>query len=218
MKRHAGSTAALILALCIASIAACAGTPDPSAFVGAGLHGVVFDEGGAPVGWAEIRIAGGSPVHSDINGRFLVPNVGRGRVRVEVVKEGYEPLDAEVEFMRRTQVAYLRVYSASHLAELAEEHADAGRFERAIECAARAVAAMPGSEQLTYLAAVIHARAGRYAQARALLQDRWPLIVADMADHTREEYEHETEDRTRLAITLLLERISGDERLGVDLH
>ncbi len=74
------------------------------------VYGATAD--GAPRGGlsgARVALDGGESVIADSRGRFLIPNVRIGRHRLQVSRDGYIPVDREIEFLNRSQVVYVRL-------------------------------------------------------------------------------------------------------------
>jgi hypothetical protein len=57
---------------------------------------VVRDAGGAPVGWALVRIAGGDPQIADDSGRVPLVGIPDDSVQVSIRRMGYRPFDGRV--------------------------------------------------------------------------------------------------------------------------
>ena len=74
------------------------------------VYGATVD--GAPLGGlagARVALDGGEPVIADSRGRFLIPDVHIGPHRLQVSRDGYIPVDREIEFLNRSQVVYVRL-------------------------------------------------------------------------------------------------------------
>lgn len=199
-----GCLAALGLVPVILVTGGCAGLADSRGFTAAPLHGIVFDGSGAPLGWAEIRVDGAQMVQSDIDGRFIVPGVRRGRVRITAAKEGHERVTREAEFVSRTQVLYVRLHSVGDLVRAAADALSGERVSAAVAYANRALAVDGESASARYAAACAHLRSGAPEETLRLLEAGWPVLVDEMSDSSHEEEIHDEE--TRRAVRLLLAR------------
>ena len=111
-----------------------------------------------------------APVHSDVQGRFTLSRLMPGVHRITAVKPGYEPLAAEILIADRTDVVYLRLWSAHDLAKEAQRALDRGSAGEAADLVDRAIQIDPESPVLRYLSAIAAASAGRRAEAMAILE------------------------------------------------
>jgi hypothetical protein len=157
------AAAALIMGVLLSSC----GTPPPGRFRRALLVGIVANSAGRPVAAAEVEIDGRRAVSTGVDGRFGIPNVRRGRHRIRVRSEGYEPATLELEFADRRQIAYIRLISRGALIDRAVDALAAGRLAQAGELLSRAAALQDPSTDadVLLLEAVLRARQGSPAQA-----------------------------------------------------
>jgi hypothetical protein len=157
------AAAALIMGVLLSSC----GTPPPGRFRRALLVGIVADSAGRPVATAEVEIDGRRAVSTGMDGRFGIPNVRRGRHRIRVRSEGYEPATLELEFADRRQIAYIRLISRGALIDRTVDALAAGRLAQAGELLSRAAALQDPSTDadVLLLEAVLRARQGSPAQA-----------------------------------------------------
>lgn len=167
----------------------CGTTPSPIEFESAPLHGMIFDEQHKPVAWVSVSTDDAGQVNSDIEGRFIIPDVRRGVVTVRAERAGYEPHMAEFTFVNRTQVLYLRLLSGRHYVREAIGAFDTGDLATAFDLAERAVAIVPDDAEARYLAAIAAVRLGDVQTARSHLAalsgsgmyEAVSLLRADMA-------------------------------------
>lgn len=156
-------SAALILGVLLSSC----GTPPPGRFRRALLVGIVADTAGRPVPAAQVEIDGRRAVTTGMDGRFGIANVRRGRHRIRVSGDGYEPATLELEFTDRRQIAYIRLISGAALIDRAVDALAAGRLSEAGHLLARAAALDDPSTDadVLLLEAVLHARSGAPGEA-----------------------------------------------------
>ncbi len=153
-----------------ALLSGCAGTPDAAWRRPVPLHGVVYEYSGAPLGWVELRVDDGPPVHSDLHGRFSLPPLAAGRYTVTARKPGYETVVSEVWFTNRTDVLYLRLRSVEELSARIQAALDQDRTAEAIELLELALPVALKDDLLRYLLALAHARGGDTDAALAALE------------------------------------------------
>jgi hypothetical protein len=80
----------------------------------ADLSGAVFamtggGAGRSAVAGAQVALDDSDPVTTDASGRFLMPRVRPGVHRLRVTREGFLPVEREIEFLNRSQVVYVRL-------------------------------------------------------------------------------------------------------------
>ena len=115
MKAIAAFCAAWLLLM-----AGCTTSPQnaPGSFATAGLVGVVYSYNGRPVFGARVSLESGQEVRTDINGRFFLPNVPRGTVELVVTHPEFLQARQRLQFLSRTQVAYVRLERPAFAVEL----------------------------------------------------------------------------------------------------
>lgn len=124
----------LILALALLVIS-CKTNEDENYFESSSLPGMIYDGDNRPcekvvvrafrLGEADELIL---TVESDINGRFTLPDLGRGAYRIELEKEGYETMATEVSYSSRLEVLYLKLHSQNQILKMAEDALEVRRF------------------------------------------------------------------------------------------
>jgi len=133
------------------------------------LEGVVYTGSGAPLRDVELTLDGHPPVWSDVNGRFTIPRVKLGEHRISAHHDSHEAIDLPIRFSRPTDVLYLRLRSAAELVRAAQLALDRGETSGAEELIARALSIGPNSMRVRYLAAIVYTSAGRFDDARLML-------------------------------------------------
>jgi hypothetical protein len=157
-------------------------------FASAPLLGMVYDRDQKPCVSALITVDGQDGPRTDINGRFVIDELARGDHLIGVQKEGYEPLQAPVSFLDRTQVLYLRVISYSRLLREAEEALDRQKLGEAEELLDRAEALDAEEPVGLYLRAVLFLKRGDSGRAAAQLEqilargEPVPAVLLTLAD------------------------------------
>lgn len=187
----------LVLLAFLAAIASCATTErDPYDFEEADLHGMIYDHANQPVAGAQIIVAERRAEITDLSGRFVLPDLPRGALVVTAAKDGYEPLTATIDFLDRTQVLYLKLWSLADLIERAASELEESRHAAAAVTIDRALAVAPADPAARFLAAaVVHQTDGPAAAAAALatLAADHPnlphvyLFLADLYQHELDE-------------------------------
>lgn len=84
-------------------------------FSEAPLFGMVYNYDNQPCSGALVMIDENEGPRTDINGRFVIQSVSKGKHQITVTKDGYEKLDFSFEFLNKSQVLYLRMISFNQL-------------------------------------------------------------------------------------------------------
>ncbi len=165
-------------------------------FESAPLYGMVYDAHNQPCPGAQVLIDEVPGPTTDINGRFVLPDLARGAHQIVVTKPDHETVTADVDFVDRTQVLYVKVFSVAQLLEQAEQALEERRDTAAFEFVERAAKVRASDPVVLYLKAVIRFRAGRGEEARVVLEQmladglRAPavyLLLADVNEHALED-------------------------------
>jgi len=130
----------LFVALCTLLVLSCKTTEDPTDFEVSSLPGMIYDGDNRPcerVSLLVVKVLEGEEkelytVQTDINGRFILPNLDRGDYRIIAGREGYETLETDISYTSRTEVLYLKMFSQDQLLVLAADSFDLGRFDKAL--------------------------------------------------------------------------------------
>jgi len=170
IREHVRLISRIVLGLAAALIVSCATTDrDAYAFEDADLHGMIYDHANQPIAGAQIIVAERRPEITDLSGRFVLPDLPRGSLSMIAIKEGHEPLAATIEFLDRTQVLYLKLWSLADLVERAASELEQGRHAAASQSIDRALAVDANDPAVRFLAAaVLHQTDGAAAAAAAL--------------------------------------------------
>jgi tetratricopeptide (TPR) repeat protein len=148
-------------------------------FASADLLGMVYDNHNQACAGIRISLDGNSGPVSDINGRFTLPNIARGRHTLTVKKEGYEESVFDIDFLNKTQIVYLKVFSFEQILELAENSIQDRKLGAAEAYLERAKKIRESDPLLMYLQAVI-------ALKRDQVQDALVIFLAIVDQKTAE--------------------------------
>ncbi|MBN2323959.1 MAG: carboxypeptidase-like regulatory domain-containing protein [Spirochaetes bacterium] len=160
----------------------------PYDFKTAPLIGMLYDRENKPCAGASVFIDGIEKASTDINGRFAVPGVSRGTHTVAVKKEGYEKEEFTFEFLSRSQVVYLRVYSFDQLLDEAEAAIAERSWAEAEDLIERAKAVRRDDPVGLFLEAVLFNEQKQYHEAKERLERiidlgyREPYVYLALAD------------------------------------
>jgi tetratricopeptide (TPR) repeat protein len=138
-------------------------------FASADLLGMIYDNNNQACPGVRITVDGWTGPVSDVNGRFTLVNLSRGKHALSVKKEGYEEAVFQIEFLNRTQIIYLKVYSFEQILDLAERALQDRKLGAAEEYLERARKINESDSLLLYLQAVIELKRDQVQEALATL-------------------------------------------------
>ncbi|MCG8451700.1 MAG: carboxypeptidase-like regulatory domain-containing protein [Spirochaetales bacterium] len=111
----------------------------PEDFDEADCLGIVFDSNNHPCFSAQVQVLEQDVMGTtDINGRFRLSRLPRGKHTLVISKEGFETIEMPVDFTQRTQVVYVRLMSQKTLLEQVEQAMDLYQWNQAREFLERA--------------------------------------------------------------------------------
>jgi tetratricopeptide (TPR) repeat protein len=139
-------------------------------FDNAPLMGMVYDTENLPCQGAAILLDGWEKGQTDVNGRFVLADVGRGKHTLTVKKPGLETLNLPFNFVDRKQIAYLKVISLKQLLEKTEESIADKKLDLAEGYIERAKAIDPVNPVLLYINALFFTKQEKYTEAAGLLE------------------------------------------------
>jgi len=142
---------------------------EPFRFERAPLFGMIYDRNNTPCPGVSISVDGQEAFTSDINGRFVLPDLPRGAHTLHARAKKTESLDVPFEFLNRGQVLYLRMVSFEQLLVEAEQALDAGGWQEAGSLIRRAAAVCPGEPITEFLRAVLLFKTRQYADAKTVV-------------------------------------------------
>ncbi len=147
-------------------------------FKTAPLIGVIYSTDNVPCPEATISIYSDDetatklqPVQkvvSDINGRFMVPEVQKGRHEIIITKEGFEEGKITFDFLDMTKVFYIQMKSLESLLDDAEKSLDKRELQDAEVYIERALAIDDKSLEALYLKAVVLTLLGKSKESNEI--------------------------------------------------
>ena len=108
---------------------------------------------------------------SDINGRFVIPNLKKGNHTLFSSLEDFEKMQLEFAFLNRTRVMYLKMVSLNNLLQYAEDALGKKEYKEAGEMLKRAAVLKPEVPQMLYLKAVLFFKEQQPEQAEEYFKD-----------------------------------------------
>ena len=149
---------------------ACTSVPeDPQDFEKASLYGMVYDGKNSSVGHALIQLDQSFETISDINGRFSFQDVSRGYHEITITKENSETKTIAFEFMSRTEVLYVKVYSLDNYLDAAITSLASQDTKAAAEYIEKAEVIAPQDPKFLYARALYHSVLGETEIAESFL-------------------------------------------------
>lgn len=98
-------------------------------FIEAPLFGMVYDYDNQPCADVQTVIDGKPGPATDINGRFAIDSLTRGKHTIVLSKEGYEERLVSFEFLNKSQILYLRVISFNQILREIEKAIEGDKWE-----------------------------------------------------------------------------------------
>jgi tetratricopeptide (TPR) repeat protein len=183
-----------VIFICILSIgfAGCESAPISSDFMLASLEGKIFDYDNTPCSDVLITIDNGGSVRTDINGRFLLPSVGKGKHEIKATKNGYEDYVASFSFLNRNQILWIRMLSIHQLEKKIETAFDEKKWDEVESLVDRALAIDKNDPIIMYLQAMYFNENGWFEQATDVLvkiaENGYPdatvfITIADICEY-----------------------------------
>jgi hypothetical protein len=154
----------------------------------ADLHGMIYDYHSQPCSQVRILIDNRDGPLSDINGRFVLKNLSKGTHSITLIKDGYEEVNFSFDFINRTQVLYVKLFSLNQLLELAEKELDNKKLGKTEELLSRAEKIDAENVVLLYMKAILALKREQVEQALTLLNSILeqgiiePMVLLTIAD------------------------------------
>jgi hypothetical protein len=133
------------------------------------VNGMIYDFSNKPISNCTVQIGEKHQAVSDINGRFIIPNVPAGDYTIIAIKEGYEAYHGNILVGDNKQIVYLRIPSPIQLLELADEALSKNHIREATVFVDRAISIGEWTTELFFYAAVVSFRQQKYHEAKEFL-------------------------------------------------
>ncbi len=142
----------------------CASTPEN--FFPANLAGIIFDNYSSPIAGATVTVDSDKEYTTDIDGRFIIPELKEGQYQISITKPGFETIETEIDFFDPKQVLYLKMSSMAYFRNEIESNIKKRDYEKAEKLLSRAFKIDEDDPVLYYLAAVCSYYEGRYSESK----------------------------------------------------
>jgi len=179
----------LIVVLPVILICSCVTGPSSTdKFLFAPLNGKIFDYDNLPCSGVLVTVNKITKVKSDINGRFVVPSLAKGKHKFVLKKDGYETLEFTFEFLNSNQILWLKMTSLDQLIRQIEHKFDENAWDEVENLIARANKIEQDNPVVLYLTAVLYIHNTWYENAIEVLEKviekdtEEPIIYLTLAD------------------------------------
>ena len=135
------------------------------------LMGIIFDNYNNPVTGASIILEDGDILTSDIDGRFIIPDLTPQTYKLQLSKPNYETVYVEINFLDPKQVLYVKMSSITYLKEQIEACIKSKDWEKADKLIERAFLIDEDDPVLIYLASIYCLNIGDYTKALDYVAD-----------------------------------------------
>ena len=148
---------------------------DTTVFKSADLIGMVYQQSNRPCQGVSVEVLKEGKDESvfrgftDLNGRFMIPNLPQGRHRIRFSRGGYQSLTVSIRFVDPTHIFYTRLVSLEDLLLQAEEALDKNLWSQMETILSEAAIIDPHRGELLFLKAVAAARQGRIEEQKMLV-------------------------------------------------
>jgi tetratricopeptide (TPR) repeat protein len=157
-------------------------------FLNAPLNGKIFDFDNLPCSGVLIKVNNSIKAKSDINGRFIIPSLAKGKHEFVLTKENYEELQFTFDFINTNQVLWLKMISLDQLIRLIEEKFDEKMWDEGEKLIERAQKINPRDSVVLYLTSVLYIHNKWYEKALEILLsivesgEKEPIIYLTIGD------------------------------------
>jgi hypothetical protein len=165
MKRACAISITIVLMF----FSGCETGPISQNFLVAPLEGKIFDYDNTPCSEVQIFIDKNSVTSSDINGRFVIPNLTKGNHELRATKDGYEEIIINFGFSNKNQVLWLRMISVNQLVKQIENAIDDRKMDEAENLIDRALKVSKDDPVVLYLQALYFIQNGWIEQSIEVL-------------------------------------------------
>ena len=161
----------LLLLSFILFLFSCASTKKGTSpeFSSAPLFGMVYDRENQPCADAQIIIDGKKGPSTDINGRFVIQSLSRGKHDINVTKESYEDISLKFNFLNKSQILYIRMISFDQLLKEIEKAIENKKWEEGATLFERAERIKEQDPVAEYLKAIYFKEKGEIERAEDIL-------------------------------------------------
>ena len=159
----------MALAVMLLALGGCASRR--TAFFPVELMGMIYDNYNNTVDGAEVTIAGGEAIISDIDGRFLLPSLEQGEYDLVASKEGFEEQRITLKVIDPKQVLYIKMTSLNYLKAELETALQKREDTKSREFLGRALALDEDNPALLYLGAIYHFQRKEMTPAMGYLEN-----------------------------------------------
>ena len=173
-------------------------------FETAPLFGMVYDYDNKPCSDAKVLIDGKEGPFTDINGRFVVQSLSRGKHSIIIKKEQYEDALVSFNFLNKSQVLYVRMISFDQLLKETEKAIAIGKWKEVESLFERAEKIKKDDPVAEYLKAIYFKEKGEIEKAEDILLEiigkghKLPYVYLSLADI----YQYYLDDPTKAAENL----------------
>jgi len=182
-------TLLLIIILCVILLSCItnnAGTVTD--FSEAPLAGMVYDSEHNPCNGAIIIVDGKIGPTTDINGRFVINSLSKGKHSITVEKEKHEKLTVSFDFLNRSQILYLNLVSINYIIKNIQRAIEERRLGKAYRLIGRAEKIDTRDPTVMYLKSIYYIKLKDFYSAQKILQDmlslgyKEPVVYLSLAD------------------------------------
>ncbi len=130
--------------------------------------GIVYDSKNRPCQGAVVQVKGEKASYrTDIDGRFVLPNLLQGTHYISVAKEEFEPQEIFLDFTSRKQILYVQLVSQESLLDICESMLSKLEWRKAGEILERAKKINADNSRFLALEGAFSYRIGQYDSALA---------------------------------------------------
>ncbi|MBN1697772.1 MAG: hypothetical protein JW881_09675 [Spirochaetales bacterium] len=164
------------------------GPPVADNFISSPLNGKIFDHDNLPCGDVVITVDNFTKVKSDINGRFVIPDLTRGTHQLVCRKESYEEITIDYNFLNQNDVLWIKMISLEQLIRQIDDKFFNNKWDETNDLFERAAKIDPDDPVLLYLTSVLYLHNGWVENALEVLLDmiekgnNEPTIYLSIAD------------------------------------
>jgi tetratricopeptide (TPR) repeat protein len=131
---------------------------------------MVYDFSNRPIPYCEISLGRVYKGSTDINGRFILPQVPFGEYDITVSKKGYESYIDKIRITDRNQIIYIRIPSQNQLLGLVDEALTNNNLSAAEEILERAYLIDQNNIEMLFYYANVSFRQQNYSKAISFLE------------------------------------------------